>query len=54
MPVKHIRVCYSVPRVLQHQVLAEQYGREVRISDERVDADEVATIVHAAAAARAG
>jgi len=34
--------------------LAEEYGREVRISDERVDAGEVASIVREAAAARNG
>ncbi len=34
--------------------LAEEYGREARISDERVDAGEVASIVREAAAARNG
>jgi hypothetical protein len=53
--------CEAYSRVLQRakspaerQVLAEEYGREVRISDKRVDANEVATIVQAAAAARTG
>jgi hypothetical protein len=53
--------CEAYARVLergkspaQRRALAEEYGREVRISDERVDAGEVAGIVRAGAAARNG
>jgi hypothetical protein len=53
--------CEAFSRVLEHgrslaerQALAEEYGRSVRISDERVDATEVANIVQSAAAARNG
>lgn len=41
-------------RPAERLALAEEYGRVVRISEERVDAFEVATIVRAAAAARNG
>jgi hypothetical protein len=51
--------CEAFARVLergksptQRQALAEEYGRAVRISDERVETAEVASIVRAAAAAR--
>ena len=53
--------CEAYSRVLERgknlserRALAEQYGRVVRISDERVDAVEVASIVQAAASARNG
>jgi len=53
--------CEAYARVLergknptQRQALGEEYCRVVRISDERVDAAEVASIVRAAAAARNG
>ena len=53
--------CEAYARVLERgkspaerRALAEEYGRTVRISDERVDAAEVASIVRAAAAARNG
>ena len=38
----------------ERRALAEEYGRAVRISEERVDAAEVASIVREAAAARNG
>jgi hypothetical protein len=38
----------------ERRAVAEEYGKTVRISEERVDAAEVASIVHAAAAARNG
>jgi hypothetical protein len=41
-------------RPSEQLALAEEYGREVRISDERADAGEVASIVREAAAARNG
>ena len=41
-------------RPAERLALAEEYGRSVRISEERVDAGEVANIVRAAAAARNG
>jgi hypothetical protein len=54
--------CEAYARVLERsnksragrQALAEEYGRESRISDERIDAEEIADIVRAAAAARNG
>jgi hypothetical protein len=54
--------CEAYSRVLERgknlpcerRALAEEYGRTVRISEERVDAAEVASIVQAAAAARNG
>jgi len=53
--------CEAYSRVLERaknpterRALAEEYGRTVRISEERVDADEVASIVQAAASARNG
>src|ERR1019366_9093551 len=53
--------CEAYARVLergksptQRRALAEEYGQAVRISDERVDTTEVASIVRAAAAARNG
>jgi len=53
--------CEAYSRVLEpgrtaneRRALAEEYGREVRISEERVDGNEVAGIVRAAAAARNG
>ena len=53
--------CEAYARVLergkspaQRRTLAEEYGRAVRISEERVDTAEVASIVRAAAAARNG
>jgi hypothetical protein len=41
-------------RPAERLALAEEYGREVRISEERVDDVEVASIVREAAAARNG
>jgi hypothetical protein len=53
--------CEAYARVIEHaknpverRALAEQYARTARISDERVDAAEVAGIVQAAAEARNG
>jgi hypothetical protein len=53
--------CEAYARVLQRgknpaerRALAEEYGRAVRISDERADPAEVASIVREAAAARNG
>jgi hypothetical protein len=53
--------CEAYARVLergknptQRRAIAEEYCRAVRISDERVDSAEVASIVRAAAAARNG
>jgi hypothetical protein len=53
--------CEAYARILERdksrasrQALAEEYGRESRISDERIDAKEIAGIVRAAAAARNG
>jgi hypothetical protein len=53
--------CEAYARILERGkysaercALAEKYGRAARISDERVDAAEVAGIVRAAAAARNG
>jgi hypothetical protein len=53
--------CEAYARVLergksptQRRALAEEYGRAVSFSDERVDAPEVASIVRAAATARNG
>ena len=53
--------CEAYARVLERdksragrQALAEEYERESRISDERIDAKEIAGIVRAAAAARNG
>jgi hypothetical protein len=53
--------CEAYARVLERatnradrRVLAEEYGRAVRIREDRVDAAEVASIVRAAAAARSG
>jgi hypothetical protein len=53
--------CETYARVLERdksragrQALAEEYERESRISDERIDAKEIAGIVRAAAAARNG
>jgi hypothetical protein len=41
-------------RPTERLALAEEYGRSVRISEERVDACEVANIVRAAVATRNG
>jgi hypothetical protein len=53
--------CEAYARILERdksrasrQALAEEYGRESRISDERIDTKEIAGIVRAAAAARNG
>lgn len=53
--------CEAYARVLQRgknngerRALAEEYGRAARISEERVDATEAATLVREAAAARNG
>ena len=53
--------CEAYARVLERgknpterRALAQEYGSTVRISEERVDAAEVASIVQAAAAARSG
>ena len=53
--------CETFARLLERdksragrQALAEEYERESRISDERIDAKEIAGIVRAAAAARNG
>ena len=53
--------CEAYARVLdrgknpaERCALAEEYGRTVRVSDERVDAAEVAGIVRAAAEVRNG
>ena len=53
--------CEAYARILERgknpaerRALSEEYGRAARISDERVDAAEVAGIVRAAAAARNG
>jgi hypothetical protein len=50
----YARVLERAKRPAERRELAEAYGTEVRISDERVDPEEVASIVRAAAAARNG
>jgi len=50
----YARVFERGKRPAERLALAEEYGRTVRISDERVDADEVAGIVREAAAAQNG
>ena len=50
----YARVLERVKRPAERRELAEAYGTDVRISEERVDPAEVASIVQAAAAARNG
>lgn len=48
------RVLERARNATERRALADEYGQRVRISEERVDAAEVASIVRAAAAARNG
>jgi hypothetical protein len=50
----YARVLERAKRPAERRELAEAYGTEVRISDERVDPAEIASIVKGAAAARNG
>jgi hypothetical protein len=50
----YARVIERAKKPVERRVLAEQYARAARISDERVDAAEVAANVKAAAEARNG